>query len=160
MNVTGGCFCEHVRYNATVNEKLVIVCHSTTCQRHSGSAYGVVVGVVNDNRSSVTGSLGSHEGVADSGTRRARAFGPRSATRIYVKTVGDSTPFLGLRVATLDQRDVLTPKAPSLVPFHPAVGARGVASALRTAAHDAAVNRDRSVVSASPLHSPWQRSSR
>ncbi len=45
MNVTGGCFCGHITCEATVDTHQVCICHCTDCQRHSGTAYGVVVAV-------------------------------------------------------------------------------------------------------------------
>jgi len=45
MEITGGCFCGHVTYAATVDPEQVYICHCSDCQRHSGAAYGVVVGV-------------------------------------------------------------------------------------------------------------------
>jgi hypothetical protein len=110
VEVTGRCLCEFVRYEATVNENLVIICHCTSCQRHSGTAFGVVVGIVDDAFTLTSGSLETHESVADSGSVRARTFCPRCGTRIYAKTVGEGTPFFGLRTGTVDQRDKLIPK--------------------------------------------------
>ena len=47
MKVTGGCFCSAIRYEAEVDENMVIICHCTDCQINSGTAYGVVVGKIN-----------------------------------------------------------------------------------------------------------------
>ena len=109
MRVTGKCFCGHIQYTATVNDKLVIVCHCTSCQRHSGTAYGVVVGIVNDSFSIISGSLKSYESVADSGSVRSRTFCPECGTRLYAETIGEGMSFVGLRVGTIDQRDLLKP---------------------------------------------------
>ena len=48
MRVTGGCFCKKIRYTATIDPKTVTICHCTDCQINSGTAYGVVVGVIDE----------------------------------------------------------------------------------------------------------------
>ena len=109
MDVTGHCFCGHIQYTATIDDSLVAICHCTSCQRNSGTAYGVVVQVVNDSFNLLSGELKSHEAVADSGNLRSRTFCPECGTRIYATTVGAESPFVGLRVGTCDQRDQLVP---------------------------------------------------
>lgn len=109
MKVTGHCFCKYIQYQAIVNEDLVIICHCTSCQRNSGTAYGVVVGIVGDSFSLESGELKSYESKADSGSIRSRTFCPNCGTRIYAKTIGDGTSFVGLRVGTVDQRELLKP---------------------------------------------------
>ena len=57
MKVTGGCFCSAIRYEAEVDENMVIICHCTDCQINSGTAYGVVVGVINGKFNLIKGKL-------------------------------------------------------------------------------------------------------
>ncbi len=110
MNVTGGCFCEYIKYQVEVDENQVIVCHCSSCQRHSGTAFGVVVGIVAGTFELLSGELKSYETTADSGSLRSRTFCPECGTRIYAKTLGEGFEFSGLRMGTVDQRDQLTPK--------------------------------------------------
>ncbi len=109
MDVTGHCFCEHIKYTATIDESLVAICHCTICQRNSGTAFGVVVNIVNDSFKLLSGELKSYESYADSGNLRSRTFCAECGTRIYAVTVGEGSSFMGLRVGTCDQRDQLTP---------------------------------------------------
>lgn len=111
MQVTGGCFCGHVTYAATVDPGRVYICHCTDCQRHSGAAYGVVVGVVDQRFRLLSGTLKTFDKLADSGTVRALAFCPECGTRIHATSVGDPDGFMGLRLGTVNERDQLTPKA-------------------------------------------------
>jgi len=111
MEVTGGCFCGHVTYAATVDPEQVYVCHCSDCQRHSGAAYGVVVGVVDRRFRLLSGTLKSFDKLADSGTVRALAFCPECGTRIHATSVCDPDGFMGLRLGTVNERDRLTPKA-------------------------------------------------
>ncbi len=110
MKIDGKCFCGHVTYDAEVDADRVAVCHCTDCQNHSGSAFGVVVRVVNDSFELKSGKLKTFHKIADSGTKRALAFCPECGTRIYAKTVGEGLDFFGLRVGTITQRDLLPPK--------------------------------------------------
>ena len=43
--IVGGCLCGKVRYSADVDPAFVGVCHCTDCQKFTGSAFGVVIGV-------------------------------------------------------------------------------------------------------------------
>jgi hypothetical protein len=109
MDVSGHCFCGHIQYTATIDESLVAICHCTSCQRNSGTAFGVVVNIVDDSFKLLSGTLKSYESYADSGALRSRTFCPECGTRIYASTVGAESGFTGLRVGTCDQRDQLVP---------------------------------------------------
>lgn len=114
MRVTGNCFCEAIKYEAEVDDDLVIICHCTSCQRNSATAFGVVVATTEEDFDLVEGTLSSYESVADSGTLRSRTFCRDCGTRIYAKTVGATAAsglqYVGVRVGTIDQRDKLIPK--------------------------------------------------
>lgn len=110
MKVDGGCFCGHVTYEAEVDPESVTICHCTDCQTHSGTAYGVVAGIVEGKFRLLGGTLKTFDKVADSGTVRALAFCPECGTRIHARTVGEGSAFFGLRVGTIRQRGRLKPK--------------------------------------------------
>ncbi|MDH3737682.1 MAG: GFA family protein [Alphaproteobacteria bacterium] len=57
-----------------------------------------------------SGQLKFYEKIAASGTVRALAFCPECGTRIYAKTVGEGTGFLGLPLGTIRQRRKFKPK--------------------------------------------------
>jgi len=109
MKIDGTCFCGHIKYEAEIDPAKVVICHCTDCQTHSGTAYGVVVGIVNEQFRLVQGTLKTYDKIADSGNVRALAFCPECGTRIYARTPGDSSKFFGLRVGTVRQRDQLKP---------------------------------------------------
>lgn len=110
MKVDGGCFCGHVTYEAEVDPATTSICHCTDCQTHSATAYGVVVGVVDEQFRLLSGTLKVYDKTADSGAIRALAFCPECGTRIHATTVGEGSPFFGLRLGTVRQRDRFTPK--------------------------------------------------
>ena len=109
MRIDGNCLCGHVTYEAEVDPESVTICHCTDCQTHSGTAYGVVVGVVDESFRLLSGGLKTYDKIADSGTVRALAFCPECGTRIHAKTVGEGSSFFGLRLGTVRQRDSLQP---------------------------------------------------
>ena len=109
MYVTGECFCGGVKFRAEVEERVIAICHCISCQRHSGSAFGVVVGVKNSDFDMISGELKSYEVATSSNSIRSRTFCPECGTRIYAKTIGEGFKFWGIRVGTLDQRSSLIP---------------------------------------------------
>ncbi len=110
MKVDGACLCGHITYEAEVDEARVAICHCTDCQANSGTAYGVVVRVVDGRFELSSGQLKTFVKLADSGTRRALAFCPECGTRIHATNVGEGSPFMGLRLGTVRQRAALAPK--------------------------------------------------
>jgi len=111
MHVDGKCFCGAVAYEAEIDPDRVLICHCLDCQNHSGSAYRVVAGIVDDGFRLLTGELSSYEKVADSGSVRSRTFCPKCGTNLYARTIGEGTGFFGLRVGTISQRSELVPLA-------------------------------------------------
>ena len=110
MRITGGCFCKKIRYKATIDPKTVTICHCTDCQINSGTAYGVVVGVINEEFILEDGKLTYFEKIADSGARRSLAFCSTCGTRIYAKPADGKPGRFGIRVGTVDQRESLIPR--------------------------------------------------
>ena len=110
MKIDGGCLCGYITYEAEVDPGKVAVCHCSDCQTHSGAAFGVVVGVTDNQFQLLTGELKTYQKIADSGTPRALAFCPECGTRIYARTESDDSKFFGLRVGTVTQRMELVPK--------------------------------------------------
>jgi hypothetical protein len=110
VKVDGNCLCGHVTYEAEIDPEQIIICHCTDCQTHSGTAYGVVAGIVDEKFRLLSGGLKTYEKIADSGTVRALAFCPECGTRIHAKTVGEGSSFFGLRVGTVRQREQLKPR--------------------------------------------------
>ena len=43
--MTGGCLCGKVRYLANADPVVVAVCHCKNCQKQTGTAFSVLVGV-------------------------------------------------------------------------------------------------------------------
>ena len=43
--ITGGCLCGKVRYTADAEPVFAGVCHCRNCQKESGSAFAIVIGI-------------------------------------------------------------------------------------------------------------------
>ena len=82
MKIDGGCLCGYITYEAEVDPGKVAVCHCTDCQTQSGTAFGVVVGITDNQFQLRSGELKTYQKIADSGTQRALAFCPECGTRI------------------------------------------------------------------------------
>ena len=67
MKVDGNCLCGHITYEAEVDPESVIICHCTDCQTHSASAYGVVVGVVDEKFRLLSGAFKTYQKTLVSG---------------------------------------------------------------------------------------------
>ncbi len=71
----GGCLCGAVRYKASGDIAFIGVCHCRDCQKFTGSAFGVVIGVSKD-AVSIEGTLATFTKPGDSGKPIDRRFCP------------------------------------------------------------------------------------
>lgn len=110
MKVDGACLCGQITYEAEIDPDRVAVCHCKDCQVNSGTAYGVVAGVIDEQFKLLSGSLQEYEKTAESGRVRTLSFCGNCGTRIYARTKGDPSAFFGLRVGSIRQRAELVPK--------------------------------------------------
>ena len=74
MNIDGTCLCGEIQFQANVDPETTTICHCTDCQINSGTAFGYVVGAVNDNFKLLKGELSFYIKLADSGAKRELAF--------------------------------------------------------------------------------------
>ena len=89
---------------------MVIICHCTDCQINSGTAFGVVVGVINGKFNLIKGELSFFQKITDSSAKRDLGFCSNCGTRIFAKPGDHTNGTFGLRVGTVDQRANLLPK--------------------------------------------------
>ena len=89
---------------------MVIICHCTDCQINSGTAFGVVVGVINGKFNLIKGELSFFQKITDSSAKRDLGFCSNCGTRIFAKPGDDTNGTFGLRVGTVDQRANLLPR--------------------------------------------------
>ena len=110
MNVDGECLCRQIQFEAEIDPKTTTICHCTDCQINSGTAFGYVIGAVNDSFKLLTGEMSFYIKSADSGAKRELAFCGTCGTRIFARPVDGKSSFFGLRVGTIRQRRDLQAK--------------------------------------------------
>ncbi len=108
--ITGGCHCGDVRYQASVDPKNVRICHCIDCQKISGSAFRSIV-ISEPNSFNITKGLAKeYIKVAESGNHRAQGFCQNCGSSLYATTEAKTNRIYGIRLGSVDQRDEFTPK--------------------------------------------------
>lgn len=79
--IAGGCLCGKVRYSATGEPVFVGVCHCTDCQKFTGSAFSVVIGVAKP-ALKLEGRFARYSKTAESGKSIHRTFCPECGSSI------------------------------------------------------------------------------
>jgi hypothetical protein len=106
--MAGGCLCGQVRYSANADPVFVGVCHCKNCQRQTGTAFSVLVGVPNS-ALSIQGQLKTFHDTGDSGLRLERNFCPECGSPIFTDVA--AIPGVAfIKAGTLDDTSWLDPK--------------------------------------------------
>jgi len=106
--MTGGCLCGQVRYSANADPAFVGVCHCKHCQKQTGTAFSVLVGIPKP-ALSVQGRLKTFHDTGDSGQPVHRNFCPDCGSPIFSDvTVMPGVAFI--KAGTLDDTTWLDPK--------------------------------------------------
>ena len=106
--MTGGCLCGQVRYSANVEPAIVAVCHCKNCQKQTGTAFSVLVGVPKA-AISVQGNLKTFHDTGDSGQPVDRNFCPECGSPI-ISDVAVMPDLRFIKAGTLDDTSWLDPK--------------------------------------------------
>ena len=104
---TGGCLCGRVRYCLTASPRFTALCHCKHCQRQSGTAFSIVVGVPRG-ALRLEGDVMHYRDAGDSGHPVHRAFCPACGSPIFSTTHGEPD-LIYLKAGTLDVTDDLKP---------------------------------------------------
>ena len=105
--LTGGCQCGAVRFTVNAAPVVFYLCHCTTCQSQSASAFGESV-KVRTKDVTFTGELVAFSGSADSGKPKTCEFCPRCGVRIaHGRRPGAET--FNLKGGTFDDHSWLVP---------------------------------------------------
>lgn len=81
MKIEGGCLCGKVRYSADAEPAFVGVCHCKNCQKGTGTAFAVVVGLPKL-ALNVQGDLKTFNDRGDSGKTLFRRFCPACGSSV------------------------------------------------------------------------------
>ena len=79
--IVGGCLCGKVRYGARGDPAFVGVCHCRDCQKFTGSAFAVVIGVPKP-AFSLQGKVATYTKTGDTGKSIQRQFCPECGSSI------------------------------------------------------------------------------
>jgi hypothetical protein len=110
MQIDGGCHCGLVRYEAEIVPGTVTICHCADCQTLSGSAFRTLAFSNEGTFRLLAGATKIYLRTGGSGTRRELHFCPECGTPICSTTTGDGPKVHAIRVGTIRQRGVLTPR--------------------------------------------------
>lgn len=106
--MTGGCQCGATRYSVTGEARQVLACHCTDCQRQSGSAFGLVMVIDENDFRLDKGEVKTFKGMSDAGREKTGAFCPECGSRIY-HIIAWRPGMLSVRAGTLDDTSRLKP---------------------------------------------------
>jgi hypothetical protein len=107
--IAGGCLCGAIRYQSEASPAMVAVCHCTACQKSSGSAFGLFVGMPKASVALVGDGLATYEDRANASGRLAfRTFCTRCGSPLSAG--GEAFPDLVfLKGGSLDDPSWLKP---------------------------------------------------
>ena len=105
--ITGGCLCGKVRYSADVEPLFTGICHCRNCQKESGGAFAIVVGVPQPSLT-VQGQVKTYADKGDSGKAMYRRFCPDCGSTMMDE--GEAMPGVTMiQVGTLDDSSWVKP---------------------------------------------------
>lgn len=106
--ISGGCLCGAARYDGEAEPAMVAICHCTDCQKQSGSAFSVNVGVPTAALTVSGDSLSSYDVVGASGHTVTRRFCSRCGSPLMT----EAQAFAGIsfvKAGTLDDSSWVKP---------------------------------------------------
>lgn len=107
--IVGGCLCGTIRYQSDAEPVVTAVCQCTHCQRQSGSAFSVNVGIPKGSLKFTAGTPATYEDQGDSGLPVHRVFCSKCGSPIV--SVVEATPDLDwLKAGTLDDISWIQPQ--------------------------------------------------
>jgi hypothetical protein len=106
-NVTGGCLCRRVRWEASGEPAFTGACHCRNCQRYTGSAFGVFAAFPADSVT-IDGELRTFEDTGESGRPVYRRFCPNCGSGVATEL--DTAPgVIALLAGTFDDPSAFKP---------------------------------------------------
>ena len=106
--ISGGCLCGAVKYTSAADPVLVALCHCHHCQKQSGSAYSVNVGIPKGSLQFTSGKTAVYQDTGSSGMPVYRHFCSSCGSPIFSDVV--ASPQLDwLKAGTLDDTSWVKP---------------------------------------------------
>jgi hypothetical protein len=107
VEMTGRCLCGKVSYAANADPVFVGVCHCTHCQKQTGTAFSVLVGIPKP-AMSIQGKVRTFHDTGDSGQPVERNFCPECGSPIFTE-VAAMPGITFIKAGTLDDTTWLDP---------------------------------------------------
>ena len=108
--IKGGCLCGNVRYESTAEPLMIVACHCTHCQKQSGTAFSMNIGVPGDSVTVTGESFCTYEDTGTTGQPILRKFCGNCGSPILsdVKAAGG---VYFIKAGTLDDTSWVVPSA-------------------------------------------------
>jgi hypothetical protein len=106
--LTGRCLCGQIRYTANADPAIVAVCHCKNCQKQTGTAFSLIVGIPRSTIS-IQGKLKTFGDIGGSGQVVERNFRPECGSPI-ISDVAVMPELTFIKAGTLDDTSWLDPK--------------------------------------------------
>jgi hypothetical protein len=106
--ITGRCLCGQIQYSANMDPTFVGVCHCKNCQRQTGTAFSVLVGVPKL-AMSIQGKIKIFHDTGGSGQAVERNFCPECGSPIFTEAAV-MPDVIFIKAGTLDDTSWLDPK--------------------------------------------------
>ena len=107
MAITGGCLCGQVRYEISGEPMFTAICHCKNCQRQSGAAYSVNLGVPSQ-AFNLSGQLKTFVDTGESGGEVMRRFCANCGSPL-ISEVASAPAMVILKAGTLDDTSSVKP---------------------------------------------------
>lgn len=107
MTLSGGCLCGRARYTINAEPLMTAICHCRNCQRQSGSAFSIMIGVASTSIER-EGFFETFVDKGESGAEILREFCPRCGSPIF-SVPADKPRLTYVKAGTLDDVSCLAP---------------------------------------------------
>ena len=109
QQIAGSCLCGSLRYTCGSEALFTAICHCRACQKSTGTAFSVVVGVKKSDVTIDGSTLKTYEDVGDSGQPTYRHFCCECGSTIMAE-MGARPELACIKAGTLDNPDELSPQ--------------------------------------------------
>jgi hypothetical protein len=106
--LTGRCLCGQIQYAANADPAIIAVCHCKNCQKQTGTAFSVIVGIPKS-AISIQWKLKTFRDIGDSGQAVERNFCSECGSPI-ITDVAVMPELTFVKAGTLDDTSWLVPK--------------------------------------------------
>jgi len=106
--ISGGCLCGAVQYSSAAEPMVVAICHCTHCQKQSGGAFSVNVGIPKGSLQFTAGKPATYQDTGSSGQPVYRHFCDQCGSPIFSDVVA-SPQIDWLKAGTLNDTSWVKP---------------------------------------------------